>query len=69
MTGKRLAAADNYFIFPRSDGHAVGISKNGVCYRVDDNGEVLPVVFGDEFTLLYDATKVVRRGGRIKRIN
>ena len=69
MTGKRISSADNYFIFPYSDGHAVGVSKNGVCYRVDESGELIPVISGDEFAVLFDGSKAVRRGQTIKRIN
>ena len=69
MTLKRLAVADNYFIFPFSDGHSVGVSKNGICYRIDESGELIPTVCGDELTVLHNGKTAVRKAQKISIIN
>lgn len=69
MSVKRLVGADEYFIFPYSTGHAAGVSKNGICYRVDESGELIPIVCGDEFTILHNGKKAVRKAQKISIIN
>ncbi len=69
MSIKRLAVADNYFIFPYSGGHAVGVSKNGVCCRIDESGELIPTVCGDQFTILHNGKIAVRKAQKISIIN
>jgi|GEM_PF-4602808 len=62
MTKKTLSSANNYFIVKHGSGHAAGLSKNGICYRVGDDGEIVPVVYGDEYALLFDGRTAVRSG-------
>lgn len=68
MTAKKLISADNYFLFPCGGVQAVGVSKNGVCYRLSDSGELIPIAYGDEVASLYGEVIAVRRGQTVKTL-
>ena len=68
MIIKDLPSADDYFIFPHGEGHAIGFSKNGICYRLSESGEQIPVIYGDEFTAVYGEKRAVRNRQTIQII-
>ncbi|MBO4572897.1 MAG: hypothetical protein J5762_03945 [Clostridia bacterium] len=64
MTYKSLPAADSYFMFLSGGTEYVGLSKNGVCYKVDTDGQMIPLRFCDELIPLYQGAVASRKRNR-----
>ena len=62
---KTLKDADGYFFTGISGTNEVGFSKNGVCFRIDESGEVVPIAYGDEANVILRNVVAVRRGQKI----
>ena len=62
MSARKLPSADGWFVVRTADATLVGLTKNGICYTLDDTGAATPVVIGDQFVFVGEDAVAVRRG-------
>ena len=69
MIKKTLTKADDYFLATYGGQATACVSKNGVCYAIDDACGLIPVAYGEQFVTLFDGGILVRKGQRLTTIN
>ena len=66
MTVRKLPTADDYFMFSSGGQTVVGLTKNGICYRMDEGGALVPVIYGDEYAPVCSGRVAVRKGRSVR---